>query len=187
MRILWRCVLVVALLIAGSLLLAGCGGEEEEGAATPAAGTQQAVEEELSLDEYFRQFDRISDDAETRAERLDPEALGQDIEASQDYFDGLVHIFEQTFNDLKNLQPPAEARDAHNEFVAGGEEMQASLEDLSERIAGAESLSELEARLAEPMPALAAAGVRMDDACLQLQGIADENGIEVDLECGEGL
>lgn len=171
--------------VAGSLLLAACGGDEEEGTATPAAGTQQAVEEEeLSLDEYFRQFDRISDEAQTRVQRLESEAVGQDIDASQDFYDGLVSIFGQTFNDLKNLQPPSDAWDVHNEFVAASAEMQASLEDLSERLADVESLSDLQTLLAEPMPAFETAGERMDNACFRLQEIADENGIDVDLECG---
>ncbi len=168
MKFLWRYVLVVAGLVAGSLLLVACGGGEEE----------------LKLDEYLRQFDRISDDAQTRVERLESEGVGQDIEASRDYFDSLVDIFEETFNDLKNLQPPGEARDAHSEFVAAGAEMLASLEDFSDQLADVESPSELQALLAEPMPAFAAASEQSANACLELQGIADENGIEVDLACG---
>jgi len=145
-------------------------------------------EEELKLDEYLPRFDRIGDDAQTRAERLWSEGVGQDIEASRDYFDGLVDIFEQTLNDLKNLQPPAEARDAHDEFVVGLAEALALWDNFSDQLGDVESPSEMEALFAELRddPALGAVTWRMYDACLELQAIADENGIDVDLGCGGG-
>jgi len=118
-------------------------------------------------------------------DRLVFEGVGEDIEATRDYFDSFDAIVRQAVNDLKGLNPPAEARAAHDEFVAGGAEMLASLEDFSDRLAEVESPSGLAALFAEPMPALDAAQQRATDACLQLQEIADENGIEVDLECAE--
>jgi len=169
MKLLWRYVLVVAALMAGSLLLSACGGGEEE----------------LDLDEYFRRFEDITDAADTSMDRLVSEGVGEDIEATRDYFDSFDAILRQALNDVKDIHPPAEARAAHDEFVAGGAEMLASFEDFSDRLAEVESPSGLAALFAEPMPALDAAQQRVTDACLQLQEIADENGIEVDLECEE--
>jgi len=168
-KFLWRYVLVVVALVAGSLLLSACGGGEEE----------------LDLDQYFRRFEDITDAADTSMDRLVFEGVGEDIEATRDYFDSFDAILRQVLNDLKGLNPPAEARAAHDEFVAGGVEMLASFEDFSDRLAEVESPSGLAALFAEPMPASDAAQQRVTDACLQLQGIADENGIEVDLECEE--
>ena len=169
MKFLWQYVLVVAALIVGSVLLAGCGGGEEE----------------LDLDQYFRRLEGIGDDAQTRMGMLQEEyqEVGEDIEATRDYVDAIEGITKQALNDLKDLHPPAEARDAHDEFVGGASEMLAVWEDRSDRLAGVESLSELQAVLVEDRPTSDVVAERVDNACRQLQGIADENGIEVDVGC----
>ena len=169
MKFLWQYVLVVAALIVGSVLLAGCGGGEEE----------------LDLDQYFQRLEDIGDDAQARMGMLQEEyqEVGEDIEATRDYVDAVEGITKQALNDLKDLHPPAEARDAHDEFVGGASEMLAVWEDRSDQLAGVESLSELQAVLVEDKPASDAVAKRVDNACRQLQGIADENGIEVDVGC----
>jgi len=169
MKFLWQYALVVAALIVGSVLLAGCGGGEEE----------------LDLDQYFRRLEGIGDDAQTRMGMLQEEyqEVGEDIEATRDYVDAIEGITKQALDDLKDLHPPAEARDAHDEFVGGASEMLAVWEDRSDQLAGVESLSELQAVLVEDRPASDVVAERVDNACRQLQGIADENGIEVDVGC----
>ena len=169
MKFLWQYVLVVAALIVGSVLLAGCVGGEEE----------------LDLDQYFQRLEGIGDDAQTRMGMLQEEyqEVGEDIEATRDYVDAIEGITKQALNDLKDLHPPAEVRDAHDEFVGGASQMLAVWEDRSDQLAGVESLSELQAVLVEDRPASDAVAERVDNACRQLQGIADENGIEVDVGC----
>ena len=172
MKFLWQYVLVVAALIVGSVLLAGCGGGGGGG------------EEELDLDQYFRRVEEIMNEMETRSKKLEEyEGAGQEIEATRDYVDAVEGITRQALNDLKDLHPPAEARDAHDEFVGGVSQMLALWEDLSDGLADVESPSELQAVLAEHMPASDPALEQVDNACRQLQGIADENGIEVDVRC----
>ena len=174
MKFLWRRVLVVAAVMAGCLLLAACNGGEE---AEPGL--------ELDLDQYLQRFQEINDATQTRVSALDEEfeGVGEDIEATQGYFDSFNAIAGQTVRDLKGLEPPAEARNAHDEFVAGLDQMLALYEDISDRLADVESLSELQAVFEEPDPAFGTASVRIGNACLQLQGIADQNGIDVDLRC----
>lgn len=174
MNFLWRHVLVVAAVMAGCLLLAACNGGEE---AEP--------ELELDLHQYLQRFQEINDATQTSVDALDEqfEGAGEDIGATQGYFDSFNAIAEQTINDLKALEPPAEARNAHDEFVAGLDQMLTLYEDISDRLADVKSLSELQAVFEEPDPAFGTASARITSACLQLQGIADENGIDVDLRC----
>ena len=216
MRFVWRCVLVIAALVAGSLLLAACGGEEEEEAgasttatpaaateeavveeegagaattatpaATPAAATEEAVVEEegLDLDQYFRRLEDITDATITGVSMLKSQGVGEDIQATRNYADSFNAIVKQTLNDLRDIHPPGEAQDAHDEFVAALAAGLAVWEDLSDRLADLESPSGLEALLAEFEPSFGATSERSGNACLELQGIADDNGIDVDLEC----
>jgi len=161
-------VLIAALAL--TLGLAACGGGEKE----------------LDLDQYFRQLEDINDSTQARIDILQEESqgVGVEIEPTRDYVDGLQAITKEALNDLKDLHPPAEARDAHDEFVAGLSELLALREALGDRLADLESPSELQTLLVEPDEPVTAATRRVDNARCQLQGIAGGNGIEVDLGCG---
>lgn len=170
MKFVWGCVLVGAALIAASLQLSGCGSEEEE----------------LDLDRYFQRLENISGahDARVDALREESQGVGENIEVTRHYFAGFNAIVRQTLNDMKDMHPPAQAQEAHNEHVAAAAELLALLEDFSDQLAGVESPSGLEAVLAQlDEPPLDTAMERAANACLQVQTIADENGIEVDLAC----
>jgi len=170
MKFPWRCLLVVAAVMTGCVVLAACGGGEEE----------------LDLEQYFRRFQDINDTANTRVDVLveESEGVGEDMEATRDYFDAFNAIAKETTDELKDIHPPAEAQDAHDEYVAALGEALALWEDFGDRLADVESPSGLAALAAElNEPPFATAGERITDACLQLKGIADENGIEVDLGC----
>ena len=173
MKLPWRFLTVVVAVVAGSLLLAACGDGEEG--------------EELGLDEYFRQLDEIEEGIKTDIGALGEESEGawEDIEATRDYVDGYRDILEQGISDMRELDPPAEAEDAHDEFVAALSDMVPVSEDYSERLADIETPSELQELFAEQVadPRLQEAWQRVDDACVELQGIADENGINVSLDC----
>ena len=86
---------------------------------------------------------------------------------------------------MKDLDPPAEAGDAHDEFVASLSGMLPLWQDLSDQLKDIETTSEMQTLLMgtqaeEPWQT---ATQRFADACLDLQGIADEKGIDVELDC----
>ena len=168
MKFLWRHVLAISALMAASLL-ATCGGNEA-----------------LDLGQYFRRVEDIEEAAETRANALNEQSqgLGQDIEATRSYFEGFEAIQADILNDLNDMHPPAEARDAHVEYVAALEEALALTGGFSDRLAAVQSSSDLEAVVSGLNdPAFDATLQRLSDACLELQRIAADNGIEVDLRC----
>ena len=172
MRLRWRFLTVVVAIVTGSLLLAACGGGDGE--------------EGLGLDEYFRRVDEIGNANRARIGALDeqPGIVGEDQESTENYFEGFEASVERALNELSDLDPPAEARPAHDEFVEALSEAQALWQDIGEQVADVESASELPAVLEQlDEQPYDTAGERFDNACVQLQGIANENDIEVYLEC----
>ncbi len=140
---------------------------------------------ELSLEEYFQQVDQAGDEFDTRIEGLEdafPEAF-EEPAVTRDFFTAAIPIFRDFIDGLAAIDPPAAVEDEHNEAVAAGEAFEERIEEFVNQLADVETSSELEDFFTEEDPEFTAAEERFDAACLSLQGIADENGIAVDLEC----
>ena len=108
------------------------------------------------------------------------------IEPFRDFFDGLGALAEDFIADLESIDPPSEVEDAHNEIVAAQAEGLELLEDLNERAQLVESISDMEELSAEfAGPVFTDVSDRSEEACFALEAVADDNGIDVDLECEE--
>jgi len=167
----WRHMLILATFVAGPLLLTACGGDEQ-----------------LTLDEYLQRFKEISETSGTQAdaiiEEYETKGVGEDLQATQDYLGAYGTLARQVLKELNNLHPPTQARDAHEGYVAAHSDAMGLLEDLSDRVADLESPSSLPELLAElDGPDFDKANQRIARSCLELQEIADQNGIDVDLRC----
>jgi outer membrane murein-binding lipoprotein Lpp len=174
MKLAWRSLMVILAVVAGSLLLAACGGGGDG--------------EELSLDEYFQQLDSIEEGIETDVLALDEAAtgvIGEDVEATRAYVDGYQGVVGEGVNDMKELDPPSEVGDAHDEFVAALSGMLPLWQDLSDQLKDIETTSDMQTVLmgTQAEESWTTATQRFADACLDLQGIADEKGFDVDLNC----
>ena len=172
MKLPWRFLVMFSAVVAGSLLLAACGGGGKE---------------EMSLDEYFLQFDAIEESMKTSVGALEASgaAVGEDVQATRDYVDGYYGIVQKGLTDVKALKPPAEAKDAQDEFVAALENMISLWKGLSDRLAEVQTPEELGTLLT----GLAGEAEWTDtsqqftDACRALQTIATDKGIEDTLDC----
>jgi hypothetical protein len=170
--------LFIPLLLGGLLLtlgvLAGAcgGGGDDEG------GLEEYLQQlEASLQDIRGQFDPL--EAEFPQAFVEPEDTRGALNA-------IAEVTAESHDALDEIEPPEEARQAHSEFLDSAAAYQGFLEDVVGQLAGMDSMAEVEQVLAENASELDAARVRSGAACNGLQDIADENGIAVDLGCGEG-
>ena len=143
----------------------------------------------LSLPEYFRQVVGTSNEMDDRFAALGIEVVSEEeldleagvIEANRIFYNAALPIQRDFADALADIDPPADVEDAHKEIVDATAELVQVYQDVADRLADVGSASELDELFDEPE--LETASYRFAQACFQLQGIADANGIDVDLEC----
>ena len=161
-------------------------GEQDE---PPAAETVEPTEvptleshgPELSADDYFRRLEEIVvaadlDEPQAQSPESDREAREQMMEI----IDLSIAGYDGMREDLLELNPPGLLRPAHAQFVAavqGQEDYFAGFDDLT-----ADSSEQLWQIFAAGLVFGDAMGAYVE-ACLGLQNLAGQNGIQLDLNC----
>jgi hypothetical protein len=147
---------------------------------------------QLTLEEYFQQVDDLQDDAEDSIIGLEaPGDLGttleEQIEAEREFLQAIDSITQDYQKQLDNMDPPPEVQKPHKELSNAIRDYLEANEDIPSRLADVESQSELEDLLKELRagPEVTAASERFQQACQQLQTIADDNNIDVAMECAD--
>lgn len=150
---------------------------------------------ELTLEEYFQRIEELNDDYDARAEAAGDfwedltgaESEEERIEVIRYWLDVQVDLIEGFFDGmvaLTALNPPDEVEDEHAEKV---DATRAAFDLFRDRIDELEELegAEFLAGVSELFEGedLAEAEERGDEACFALQAIADENEIDIDLDC----
>jgi hypothetical protein len=161
--------LLVAALLAFGAVLAACGDNGGE----------------LTLEDYFQQFNAITDDVTAQFEAVEDEFPGlyQERAATRDAFDKMDVIFEEGLGQLDGLNPPDEVKQSHKGFRDGVAAQQRVFQEAADEIADIESVSELGQVLQARGADLEATSTQINASCLALQKTADDNDIDVDLEC----
>lgn len=174
----------IAMAFSGSVLLTlvalagACGGDSE-----------------LTLAEYFTEVESLAsefteqgEDVEQAFEETYPddyefESEQQEVEAVHDFYEDSVPIFRSFVDGLDDIDPPAEVADAHQAAVDAGKDALTALEDIASGLGDAETRD----AAAAVFEGADFDGVsdRFTETCTELQGIADTEGIVVDLQCGD--
>lgn len=162
---------------AGALLLLpallGCGGTEEPEApstyyADLAEITQRLDDENTAADGALHE----------ELEGASPEEVGDLF--SRVTMEGADRL-EAVLDEVSSLSAPEEARAAHRELIEASVAMAAEDRVTAEAMAG---LSSDELGGLAPRPAYVAAEERVDQACAELQDLADAGGADVELCVG---
>jgi len=147
----------------------------------------------LSLEEYLKRVDDLDNKSNERTDALsdqlnlisDQSASDQErIDAAQSAIPEFVSILDDFLSGLEALDPPSAVQQEHEESLAAGEAAAELFDGVATQVDNAESLPELDQALSVlDSPDYTAADKRFTDACLALQATADENKIDVDLDC----
>ena len=165
-----------------AVLIAGCGG----GGSDP-----------LTLEEYFAQFEAIDADVDAQFEAAFEEVFAdfpdeEDIfadEANLPLLKEVSRAFPRITSDsldrLKELDPPSEVEDAHNDMVAALADLLVAFEEGIEVFDEAETMAEFETLNDELQPDIDAAQTLVADACFAVVAIGVDNGIANNISCGQ--
>ena len=170
MRSVSLAILVLAL---GAVMLPGCDG----GGAEP------------SLKEYYAEMVRVQVEGQQRTPSANvnlgeipadtpPDELRRRLKEGLRASRGLNDAYLQ---DVKSIEPPGEAEAAHGELVAAISDVNAWLDGMIAGVDGIGSLDEFEALVNRS--AFLEVEHAFAEACTELQRIATDDGIEVDLQC----
>jgi uncharacterized phage infection (PIP) family protein YhgE len=177
---------LLALLPITIVLFAGCSDDDGNGEPTNSG--------ELTVEEYFGEIEAVFQEASAATDELNDgldedlssaKDFGGQLEALQTFLSGAATVFDDAVETMESIQAPVEVEQPHNDFTEGTKELAAATQGLSEDLdeaedeaEAAELLQEFEGEAAEPLFAI-------DEACADLQDIADDNDIEADLKCTE--
>ncbi len=171
-------VLIAVLLLALIALASACGGD--------GGGDGDA----LSLKQYYQRVDELVDDVVEQGDELLEEAFTDvdtsssedaQLAASEVYLQGFVEIIDQFLDDLRDIEPPSEVRDFHDAFVDAANDFAGASRDVIDRIEDVLSPGGLGELLDDRD--LNEAGDRVEQACFDVQDLAEEHGIDIDLNC----
>jgi hypothetical protein len=169
--------LLIALTPLVAVALAACGGNDD------------CCDD---IESYFERVDDIDNESRRRFEQLNNDITaafpGGDEASLNDQTRGTItaafargeQILSDVVNDLEDITPPEEVAEAHFEAVEGYNEFRQSYAILRSRLPNILTIEDLIAAL----EGQGDAGQRANAACDALQKIADDNSIEVTLDCG---
>lgn len=135
----------------------------------------------LTLEEYFQQLDELDNQSSDRGDALFADIDLTDLDAVKGAYAEFPDIVEDFITGLEDLNPPDEAKDAHDEAIAAAEGFREVLNDAVDEAQNATALDDLQ-QIGEG-EAFTEADDRFTSACLDLEEIATDNNIEVDLDC----
>jgi hypothetical protein len=164
-----------AFLLGMAVFTGGCSGDSDP----------------LTLEEYFAEFEAVDADVDSQFEALfadfpeDEDAFADEanLEVFKDLLVGFPRITSDFVDSVKDLDPPSEVEDAHNDLIETGEALLVALEEAAEVISAAETIAEFETLNHEVEPTIDAAQAALDGACLAVVDIATANDIHVSVTC----
>ncbi len=154
---------------AGLALIAGataCGGSDGES----------------SLENYLQDVEKLSDDLGKDGSAIEDDIDFEDPDSIRDGFGKFRDAADDFVRKIDGWDPPAEAQDAHEAVVDAGRETVSAIEEFIDDLEGVDSAEEL-ASLSDA--GLGEASERFVAACVRLQEVADDNEIDVALQCDE--
>jgi hypothetical protein len=143
----------------------------------------------LSMEDYFSKMDDLqsSFEQQTLALQTEVQATLKGVSSDEEALSAFKGFLEKSLvavNDqlskFEALDPPSEAASAHMDLIEAGEKIRSALMEVLDRYEEFGTLDEVSQVFTTDF---ADAGQQGDDACNELQAVADDNDIDVDLGC----
>ena len=146
--------------------------------------------EELSLEEYFKRVDEIGEQASlsSSTRTVEPPAADASEEEIADYARASLMksstIMREVHDSFDELEPPSRVKKPHDQFLNALTASADAVEEVADGLPDAITAYDLQSLgIVLDTPELNEASDQLDRACKELQAIADEDEIDVDLEC----
>ncbi len=158
------------------------------GVAIGLAGLATACDEDggsMSMGEYFQEFEELGDESDAKSDEINEQSddIGPgEFDKLRDLTEDARDVLEDFINDVDELDPPAEVEDAHDRFLDAASGFVDEFDDIIREFFDEDD----EDALADGAAALNAVDFSaVGGACDELQQLANDNGIDVDLGCDE--
>ncbi len=170
------------LLLAVGAIVTSCGGGGGDDKAAGGDG------DSLSLENYFQQARAIADVQHEKVLALNPDFqkgfAEEDFDAIRVAYDTALANSKYTFDEMDEIDPPALVESAHREFVRAGRALTSVVELFVMDLADVETGDGFDAAvIAREEGGAVLAEARFDAACVRLEALAGDNGIDVNLYC----
>ena len=139
----------------------------------------------LTLEEYFRKVAALDVEQQAATDKLDPafeQLEPDDVEGARDLFDQQLDVLDDFVEELDKLNPPEEVKETHDEALALFREFRAAFGDALDQAGDAETIDDMFAGFDE---AAFAKIEQANEKCRELEQIAADNDIEVNLDCDD--
>ncbi|HEY8765899.1 MAG TPA: hypothetical protein VIP09_01330 [Dehalococcoidia bacterium] len=189
----------VALLAAVAMVGLACGGSSSNsstGAGTSSAAATATAPPAGGSDEsdYFTQLASIfaggqtgSNDASTKLNNDlgSAQTLDDNRAAINTFLDSMVGVFSTAITRMQALNPPDDARDAHNKFLQDVQNAKTKSSDLKGQLANASTIADFHTIVNDFNTEVDALVSDANVACVALQDLDNQHGANVDLSCNQ--
>ncbi len=142
--------------------------------------------------DYFTQLASIfaggqtgSDDANSKLNNdlSSAQTVDENRAAINTFLDSMIGVFSTAITRMQALNPPADARDAHNKFLQDVQKAQTKSSDLKVQLANAITTAEFSTIVNTFNTQVEAFVSDANVACVALQDLDNQRGANVDLSC----
>jgi hypothetical protein len=138
----------------------------------------------LTLEEYFQQLDEAENGFREKDGPLNDQLSALDdstVDQAPDLLEQVQEAINEFVDALEGIEPPDAAATAHQETVAGFQQLSGLFEEALPQVKDATTLEEAFAPFSTDE--FMSISDSLDGTCAALQGVADDNDITVDLGC----
>jgi hypothetical protein len=184
---------LVAILAAVAMAGLACGSSSNSSTATgaPATGATASASDESA---YFTKLATIFAGGKTGSNAASTK-LNNDLNAAQTlddnraaintFLDSMVGVFSTAITGMQALNPPDDARDAHNKFLQDVQNAKAKSSDLKGRLAIASTTADFTTIVNAFNTDVDALVSDANVACVALQNLDNQHGANIDLSCSQ--